>query len=181
MNRLQYSRCYLCGAMDRALDDGIVWRQRIKEVLADLKILWLDPTNKPIDVGVEDAASRQLRRKCKAEENWDAVVAEMKEIRCVDLRMVDVCDFLVVNLDMEVHACGTYEEMFLANREKKPIFIHCEQGKRAIPDWLFGTLPHSYFHSTWEGVYEHVRRVSNDPNFVDKSGRWYFFHWMGCR
>ena len=32
-----------------------------------------------------------------------------------------------------------------ANRQRKPILIHCEQGKAEMPDWLFATIPHSLF------------------------------------
>jgi nucleoside 2-deoxyribosyltransferase len=165
--------------MDRAPDAGVGWRRDIRHTLEDLRILWLDPTRKPIQVGVENDASREMRRKSKSLGNYTAVTREMKPIRCVDLRMVDICDFLVVNLDLDIHACGTYEEVFLANRQKKPIFIHVEQGKKAAPDWLYGTLPHDYFHSTWEEIYAHIRYVATDPKFNDPTRRWFFFDWMG--
>lgn len=179
MNRLSYSRGYLCGAMDRAPDAGVGWRREIRHTLVELQILWLDPTRKPIQVGVENDASRELRRQSKSLGNYTAVAREMKPIRCVDLRMVDICDFLVVNLDLDIHACGTYEEIFLANRQKKPIFVHIEQGKGAAPDWLFGTLPHDYFHTTWESLHDHIRYVATDPKFNDPTNRWFFFDWMG--
>jgi hypothetical protein len=92
MNRLSYSRCYLCGAMDRAADAGVGWRRNIRATLDDLRILWLDPTRKPIQVGIEDDASRAYRRKTKAQGNYQFVTREMKPIRCVDLRMVDICE-----------------------------------------------------------------------------------------
>jgi len=165
--------------MDRAPDAGVGWRRNLQYTLNDLGIRWLDPTQKPIHVGVEDGVSRRLRGEAKTSGDFVAVVREMKTIRCVDLRMVDICDFLIVNLDLDVHACGTYEEIFLANRQKKPIFVHIEQGKKKAPDWLYGTLPHNYFHSTWEELYAHIRAVATDPTFQDTTGRWYFFNWMG--
>jgi hypothetical protein len=165
--------------MDRAADAGVGWRRTLRKETKDLGILWLDPTRKPINVGVENDASRLQRRRNKQEERWADLIAEMKPIRCVDLRMVDVCDFLVVNLDMDIHACGTYEEIFLANRQKKPVFLHIEQGKRATPDWLFATLPHKYFHSSWGALQAHIRHVATSPDFADRTGRWYFFDWMG--
>jgi len=180
LNRLCNTRCYLCGAMDRAKDAGVGWRRRIRGTLDDLGITWLDPTRKPIDIGKEDDESRALRKQAKKESNWDLIVGDMKPIRCVDLRMVDVCDFLVVYLDLDVHACGTYEEIFLANRQKKPVFICIEQGKENTPDWLFAALPNAYFHSSWEELYEHMEMVAYDPTFEDSNGRWYFFDWTGC-
>jgi hypothetical protein len=167
--------------MDRAPDAGIGWRQQIKRHMKHLDILWLDPTRKPINVGVESDASRLLRRERKMAGDYDAVTAEMKPIRCVDLRMVDISDLLVVNLDLDIHACGTYEEVSLANRQKKPVFIHSEQGKGAIPDWMFAMLPHEYFHSTWPELYGHMLTVATGTEFVDTNGRWYFFDWMGCK
>jgi hypothetical protein len=177
-NRLAYNRGYLCGAMDRADDGGIGWRAELQRQLVDLKIFWLDPTNKPIDIGIEDLASRDKRRHEKQIGDFDSVVSEMKPIRCVDLRMVDISDFLIVNLDMTVHATGTYEEVFLANREKKPIIVRVEQGKEECPDWLFGTIPHEMIFSTWPEVYNYLSHVAFDPN-VNTFGRWFFFNFTG--
>ena len=175
MNRLRFNRGYLCGAMDRAKDGGIGWRKIIQKELAELEVLWLDPTSKPIHLGIEDLENRKYRHKCKDDENWDAVRNDMRIIRSVDLRMVDISDFLVVNLDSEIHACGTYEELFLANRQKKPIIVHVEQGKRMCPDWLFGTIPHEMIFSTWGEVHRYLYHIAYDP-VIEDFRRWYFFN-----
>lgn len=175
MNRLRFNRGYLCGAMDRVRDGGVGWRTTIQEALADLEVLWLDPTNKPINLGIEDLENRQYRHKCKDDQNWDAVRNDMKIIRSVDLRMVDISDFLIVNINADVHACGTYEELFLANRQKKPIIVHVEQGKQSCPDWLFGTIPHEMIFSSWTQVHEYLRHVAHDP-VIEDFRRWYFFN-----
>lgn len=178
MNKLRGSRCYLCGAMDRVADAGTVWRMKIREDLNDLGLLWLDPTRKPINVGLEDDESRRRRKTNKHSGDFAAVRAEMKKIRHVDLRMVDICDFVIVNLDMDIHACGTYEEIFLANSQKKPVLIHVEQGKDVAPDWLFGTLPDEYIFSYWEELSAFVRDIA-DGHEEDTHDRWGFFDWMG--
>jgi uncharacterized membrane protein len=165
--------------MDRALDGGEGWRKDIIRNLPHLGINWLDPTNKPIDIGKEDNESRAARRRAKKEGDWDAVSKEMKPIRCVDLRMVDVCDFLIVYIDVEVHACGTYEEVFLANRQKKPVLFVIEQGKNSVPDWLLAAFPEEYFFSSWEELYDYMEMVAYDKTFADGNGRWYFFNWTG--
>jgi len=178
MNRLAYNRGYLCGAMDRVDDGGIGWRAELQKQLADLKIFWLEPTNKPIDIGIEDIPSRCIRKQAKEQGRFDLVQHDMKLIRNVDLRMVDIADFIVVNLDMDVHACGTYNELYLGNSEKKPIIVRVEQGKEHCPDWLFGTIPHEMIFSTWDEVYKYLRHVSRDKK-VDTFGRWYFFNFTG--
>jgi hypothetical protein len=164
--------------MDRVLDGGVGWRRAIRCTLDDLRIQWLDPTRKPIDIGCEDDESRVRRRANKAAGRYEELVAEMKPIRHVDLRMVDICDLIVVNLDLDVHACGTYEEIYLGNRQKKPILIHCEQGKRSAPDWLFGVIPHEHIFSDWDQLYIYLRMISAGE-IDDHFGRWYFFDWMG--
>jgi len=178
-NKLRGTRAYLCGAMDRAADGGVGWRRMIRARCQDYGIRWLDPTRKPIDIGEESDENRQLRNEAKARGDYQMVVDAMHSIRCVDLRMVDISDWLVVNLDMDIHACGTYEEIFLANRQKKPILVHVEQGKPNAPDWLFGTIPHEHIFSTWQDMFAYLYEVAYSE--VETFGRWYFFDWTGDR
>ena len=162
--------------MDRVKDGGVGWRNEIGDWLRSRGVIVLDPCNKPIDIGLEDAENRQLRRDLKARGDYAAVAKDMRVIRCVDLRMVDLSDALVVNIDVEVHACGTYEELTLANREKKPIIVHIEQGKQNTPDWLLGMLPDEMIFSNWEEVHRYLHHIDSDPE-VDHMKRWMFFHY----
>jgi len=174
MNRLRGMRAYLGGAMDRVADGGVGWRRTIGEWLRQRSVVTLDPTNKPIDIGIEDFENRKLRHEWKRTGNFDQLAHDMRKIRCVDLRMVDISDFLVVNLDLDVHATGTYEELYLGNREKKPILVHIEQGKEACPDWLFGTIPHEHIFSAWYQLHDYLRKIDGDPD-VAHDKRWMFF------
>jgi len=171
-NKLHKMRAYLCGAMDRVPDGGIGWRKKLAQSLRFKGVVVLDPSNKPTKVGVEDLENRALRKEWKKNKRYDLVAKKMKTIRNIDLRMVDVSDFLIVNLDLDVHPCGTYEELFLANRQKKPIIVRVAQGKENAPDWLLGTIPHEMIFSTWTEVIEYLDDVNggykNDP-------RWIFF------
>lgn len=178
INRLALSRGYLCGAMDRVADGGVGWRQDLIESLKELKILWLDPCRKPISIGLEDLENRDLRQKAKQAGDYEFVRNQMKQIRPVDLRMVDISDFLVVNLDLNVHATGSYEELTWANRCKKPCILRVEQGIENTPDWLFGMLPFEMMFSTWDEIKHYLRHIAHDP-VIDRLNRWYFFDWMG--
>jgi hypothetical protein len=164
--------------MDRTRDNGEGWRKMLRKELGDLGIHWLDPTRKPIDIGREDDASRARRRVAKASGDFLAVGKEMYAVRRVDLRMVDICDWMPVNIDIEIHATGTYEELFLANREKKPILVHVEQGKRKCPDWLFGTIPEHHIFGNWKDLVSYVRHIAHDE-IIRPEKRWYFFDWTG--
>lgn len=179
-NRLKGMRGYLAGAMDRVKDGGVQWRIDIQEAMSDLEIVWMDPTCKPIEIGVEDMENREKRMMLKGEGRFDEVAVDMKIIRCVDLRMVDLSDFLVINIDISVHQCGTYEEFTTANRQKKPCIVHVEQGKQHTPDWLLGKIPHSMIFSTWFEVRQYLRHIAHDK-VVDTKRRWYFFNYDLCR
>jgi hypothetical protein len=164
--------------MDRVKDGGEGWRNWLQQELADLEIQWLDPCNKPIKMGIEDAESRRQRRIKKMAGDFEFVHQEMSPIRRVDLRMVHICDWMPVNIDMEVHACGTYEEMFLGNREMKPVLAHIEQGIKYAPDWLMDALPLEHIFDSWSDLVRYVRYIAHYPD-IDDLGRWMFFDWMG--
>lgn len=174
MNRLKNQRVYLAGAMDRVPDRGAGWRDSITPFLTEMGVVVFNPLNKPTGIGMEDQSTHDLKVRLKEEGRWDELSELMKTIRSVDLRLVDISDFLVVNLDIKTHPCGTLEEIFWANRQKKPILIHVEQGKKSAPDWLFGTIPHDMIFSDWEELKGYLVRV-NSEKVVETKGRWYFF------
>lgn len=169
-NKLKGSRCYLSGAMEKVPDFGVEWRQVLKPFLEDLGVTVLDPTDKPTDIIPETPlAWKEMRIKGE----YDRLRKEIKLLRCVDLRMVDVSDFIIVNLDNDVQTCGTWEEIFLANRQKKPIIIRIKQGKNQCPMWLFGTLPHEMFFNSWNEVERYLMKVNGGE--VDHLRRWLLF------
>ena len=175
MNRLKNQRVYLAGAMDRVADRGVGWRALITPFLQELGVTVFNPLNKPSDLGSEDEDTHKKKTILKSQGKYDELSDVMKTIRAVDLRLVDISDFLVVNLDLNTHPCGTLEEIFLANRSKKPVIVRMEQGKDNVPDWLFGTLPHSMFFSTWEEVRGYLTHISNGHE-INHEGRWRFFN-----
>jgi hypothetical protein len=177
-NRLKNTRCYLAGAMDRVKDGGVGWRRKIKEDLSDLSIHWLDPCRKPIDIGTEDDESRRRRRAAKMRGDFQAVRDEMLTIRRVDLRLTDSSDWSILNIDVDIHAAGTYEELYWMNRMKKPVLVHVEQGKKFTPDWLFATLPLEHIFDNWDELKAYVRHIATAEE-IDHMRRWYFFDWMG--
>jgi hypothetical protein len=174
MNRLKNQRVYLAGAMDRVPDRGSTWRDNITPFLQDLGVVVFNPIKKPSIVGIEDAATHELKTKLKNQERYEGLSQVMKVIRSVDLRLVDISDFLIVNLDLDIHPCGTYEEIFSANRCKKPILIHVEQGKINAPDWIFGAIPHQMIFSSWDDLKNYLKHIDIDEN-IESYRRWQFF------
>lgn len=174
MNRLKNQRVYLAGAMDRVADRGATWRDNITPFLESLGVIVWNPITKPIDVGMEDKDTHLLKTKLKNQKRYDELTSIMKTIRAVDLRLVDRSDFLIINLDLDVHPCGTLEELFWANRLKRPILVHMTQGKQNAPDWLFGTIPHQTIFSNWEELKHHLIHI-NSAESIETYKRWYFF------
>jgi len=178
MNRLRYSRVYLSGAMDRVKDGGIPWRNDLKPFLNSRGTIVIDPTNKPKcllgNCPAESPESRAEAARLKAEGRFDEFKEFMRPIRNVDLRFCDITDFTIVNLDLDVHPCGTYNEIFADVAQKKPILIHCVQGVKEIPNWLFGCIPHQLFFNNWDEMKAYLRHVDEDE-VVDHLNRWYLF------
>ena len=103
MNRLKNQRAYLAGAIDRCPNLGIAWRESITPFLKEKGVTVLNPMKKSINLGNETGESRDHRLKLKESENYDQLSVMMKEIRNIDLRMVDISDFLIVNIDLDIH------------------------------------------------------------------------------
>jgi|TARA_R110000824_G_scaffold167062_1_gene343846 hypothetical protein len=160
--------------MDRVSDGGVVWRQEITPRLKELEIGVLDPCDKPSNYATEDDNTRQTIESYKKAEDFGSVSNIMKPICAVDLRMVDIAHFLVVNLDIDVHMCGSYHEMFVAIGQKKPVLIRCEGGKQRLPNWMFGVIPHDMVFSSWDKLMGYLHHVDSD-NTVKHYNRWRFF------
>lgn len=170
--RLIGMSCYLCGPIDKCPEGGAPWRERLTPLLNEMGIVVLDPLRKPVNSGLEDDDHRAVRRMLLHDGRYDEFREIMKKVRAVDLRLVDHADFLVVYYDTAVAMCGTYEELFLANRQKKPVLLVCPQGLMAINDWLWGTLPHREFFDNFESVLSYIRAINaGDTPF---SNRWVF-------
>ncbi len=172
--RLIGHRVYLCGPIDLCPDGGASWREWITPILSDkFDLVVIDPLKKPVSTGLEDDDSRSSRSLLKNKQGHDEFIKIMKEVRSIDLRLVDVSDFLIVNLDVSIGMCGTYEEIFTANKAKRPILIHCPQGVSSIPDWLWACVPYHMFFGNWDSLLEYIRHIDEDQE-IDAARRWRF-------
>ena len=177
MNRLKGNRGYLSGAMEFCTDFGAEWRKKIRADLSGVGIVWLDPTDKPIDVLDEPTLIQNIKT-ARATGDYPSIARDVKLIRHIDLRMCDIADFLIVNIDLKVPTCGTWEELYTANRAKKPCLVRIAQGKVNAPAWLFGVIPHQHIFSTFDEICAYIHSIDsydNEPNY----NRWLFFNLTG--
>jgi hypothetical protein len=140
MGLLKSSRAYLSGAMDYAPDHGIGWRRKFIELTKHLEIGIIDPTNKPIPCTSELGPERQTMEILRSQGRWDELRSFVKRFRREDLRFCDIADFLVVGIDPTIHTVGTYDEVFTAERQKKPLLCIIEGGKKRLPYWDFAVF-----------------------------------------
>jgi len=178
LTRLKYCRFYCCGPMDHALDRGRGWRDDITPFLNSISIITLDPGKKPVDNETsEDIANVDKRKLLLSNEKYDELSTIMRPIRNTDLRMIDICDAVIAYLDFDVAMCGTWEEIFISNRQKKPILIVCKQGKNRIPPWMFAVHPHKTFFNSFEELKHYIIRVNNGEDNDTLGGRWCWFNY----
>lgn len=172
---LEDSICYLSGAIENSGDDGNSWRNRLSSVLSERYGAhgW-NPLNKHKYFNALDGppeADENLE--CLREQgDFDGYAKKIKVIRAYDLRMVDKADFLIVRLFKTVRSCGTWEELFFANREKKPIIVWYNGEKKDISGWLFGAIPHNLFFSSLDSIIDYLDSV--DKGILDSvnEDRW---------
>ena len=175
MNRLKGMRTYLAGAMDRVPDGGVVWRDKITPLLESKGVVVLNPCDKPVEVGIEDASTRASIEELKDKGEYGKIKKDYGVIRTLDLRCVDISDFIIASIDIDVHACGTYEEIALANSQKKPVLIWCQQGKRFAPNWLYFMLPHQHIFSSIDSLMSYLDYVDTNKEQIEHHKRWFFF------
>jgi len=174
--KLTNQRAYLAGPIDHAADDGVGWRQMITPLLQQMGITVLDPTDKPTtqcrfnEIGAE----KEMISKLVELRRWDDLREIAKEIVLVDLRMVEVADFLVAYIDPDVHICGTYDEVFEALRHRKPTLIVHKGGKARMSMWLRGKLNHNFVFESFEELYAYLLAM-HDGTIEPDYTRWVFF------
>ena len=175
MNRIRGMRTYLAGAMDRVPDGGVGWRDKITPLLENKGVVVLNPCDKPVEVGIEDSCTRVKIESLKEHDEYSKIKKEYGVIRTLDLRCVDISDFLIASIDIDVHACGTYEEISLANSQKKPVLIWCQQGKRSAPNWLYFMLPHQHIFGSIDDLMRYLNYVDSCKDEIEHHKRWFFF------
>jgi hypothetical protein len=172
MNLLKGIRIYQVGPMECEKDCGAGWRNELKEKLKHVGIKWFDPVNKVFVKDIQESGEYQTKlKKWREDGNYEKLAKHMKEIRSYDLSMVDKSDAIIFFYDVNKPTCGSWEELFHANSIKRPIFVIANQGIKTLPLWLFGTIPHKYFHDSLDKVVEIINSIDRGDKEVD-SNRW---------
>jgi hypothetical protein len=164
------TRCYLIGHMQYT--DGRPWRDIVKKKLKRCGVKFFDPYHKPFVHDIpEDENSRSEMKHWMELGQYDLVQSRMWQVRGYDLRLCDVCDFFIAHIVPDVASWGSAEEITTVIREKKPLFLSVEGGKKKTPLWLMGVVPHKYIYDSVDDVIDMVQHI--DSGYVKtNSERW---------
>lgn len=135
---LRGARVYLSGPMDfvasRAEEKRSGWRIRVKQFLQSYGATVFDPWEKPKvrglhEYGKEDVASVKTRENWTFEESPDGAKARAEcaqnfwETMHIDLRMVDISDFVIAYCPTNIYSVGTPHEIIIARQQHKPVLF----------------------------------------------------------
>ncbi len=137
-NLLQGTRIYLSGPMDfvasREIEKVFGWRNRITRYLQARGAVVFDPWNKPEIRGLEgygreDESSHATRSAWTFRDDHEGAKARGKcaewfwPIMHIDLRMVDVADFVIAYVPTNIYSVGTPHEIIVARQQHKPVLM----------------------------------------------------------
>ena len=176
VGNLNQMMCYSVGPIDRVPDAGKEWRLELDSWLPSLGVTHINPHNKPFKGPQEDDSLREEINSLK--KKGISGIAEIREkyshIRTIDLRCVDLASFLIARIDPNNHMCGTYEEIFTANRQKKPILCHVVGGIENTPNWLAFTLPSWSFFGSMDDLRSYLVDINSSEHYW-LDDRWAIF------
>ena len=176
MNKLKGQTAYLAGFIDDNATLARGWRLDMTEFLNGLGIGSFDPMNKPIlNTWVhEDKDFVDYVNAFKKEGKLGKVSEIMKEIVRQDLKMVDLSNFVILNIDRTCHMCGSYTEFTYACMQRKPVLVYCKQGIKAISNCMFGLGDSHYFFEDWDVLKQRIIDVDSGKDNDDLNGKWRF-------
>lgn len=177
-NLLENRSVYLCGPIEDSKDDGKGWRTELTEDLKEFSCDVINPMLKEKYFKRPFFDHREYQdveghvSYLKEQGKFDEYAKAVSQIRHEDLRLVDKSDFVIVRYFSTVSGCGTWEELFLANREKKPVLLWANCDKKNVPGWLFGTIPHQHMFFSKRGLIQYLSDIdSGNFESYDRS-RW---------
>ena len=169
-NILNKTRAYLIGQMQYL--NGSSWRDMVQLELSKMGIVVFNPYNHPfVNSSQENNDVRKKINELVKLKKYDEASEIVKRVRSEDLRCVDICDFCFVYIDPKYPTVGSWEEVFWANRMKKPIFFCVNGGLDNLPIWLLGTIPYKYVYSNIYDALEVLKKINSGEKELD-SERW---------
>lgn len=161
--------CYLGGPIDLDPDGGVGWREQWTRDLIDLGFKSnqiFSPTKKPITntpFNLDNEA--EIMANLRDKEDWNELCKIVGQIAHIDLRLVDKSDLILVNFPMDknekpIPTYGTIHEIVNARRQKKPVMIVWEGGKKTCSAWLMWLVGHYNVFASFDELANTLKKIS---------------------
>ena len=161
MNYLKNKKCYLCGSILMAKDDGVQWREMVTNKLNKFGVEVLNPCKKVLN-GKEIGDDKARFKKIILNEKWGEIKKEFWPVVRTDLRFVDHSDFLIFNYDAKSPTIGSVHELVVANFEKKIILLkYNKKDLKFFNPWICTFIKEHNFFSDWNKMFEYLEGINN--------------------
>ena len=147
------------------------WRQNVTDKLTIIGIKVLSPTKKTFAIQTHETDDdRENMNEWREYGDLQRVHDYMVPVIEKDLRLVDISDFLIVNMEVTKPTFGTMHELVVANQQKKPIFFACGDRKMS-PHWITGLIKPRYIYNNLDEVVDTLYKINKGEIEID-SNRW---------
>ena len=148
------TKIYLAGNLETEdYSYAVDWRKDFADKVKEMGIITLSPLEELfINYPKEDKDFQDKLKAARANGEFDYVHEEMVKIRSRDLICIDVSTCIVAVINPDKPSWGTVDEIILATRQNKNVFLVIKDGPRRLPLWLF-----SYFTKEW--VFDNLDQV----------------------
>jgi nucleoside 2-deoxyribosyltransferase len=158
-NILKNSKVYLAGNMEHT-DGAEGWREFVKNRLSPIGVNILSPIDtKFLGYPIESKEDIVRMKRERSEGNLESVSDYMKSVIRKDLRLIDLSDFVIVNMEVLKPTFGTMHELVIAGQQKKPIFLSISEGKRECPLWILGLVNPKFIYNNVEEVVDTILKI----------------------
>lgn len=158
---LYKTRVYLAGNLENT-ENEFEWRYKITQKLTEIGVTCLDPTKKTfINYDCETKEQRFLLKQMRSNEDYDGVAEYIGNVVRKDLRCIDLCDFVIVNLEASKPTFGTVHEMALATQQNKPIIVIVENKKEFFPLWFCSLIEWDYVFESIDEAFSFLKKLDS--------------------
>jgi hypothetical protein len=168
----------------RAKEKKSGWRIRVREFLRSFGATVFDPWSKPKvrglhEYGKEDVATIKLREKWTFAPTQEGAKSRAEcaqgfwETMHIDLRMVDISDFVIAYCPTNIYSVGTPHEIIIARQQHKPVLFVSTPVVFPSLDGLKDHLKTTGDHKGRNLLNELVKQVPIKPNPRGIPSLWY--------
>lgn len=169
-NILKGTTVYLSGPIEFANDHGKGWRKHFTDLVQDIGLYILDPTNKPKNLFSETEKEKGNTKLFKENNDFKSLRKFAKQIRRIDLRLVDLSSFLIAYIDPKIHMFGTIDEIITAERQQKPILCIVNGEKKDMSLWAYAIFKEHEIFTSVEECVQYIKDIDNGNIPIDD--RW---------